>query len=54
MNTVKSTFLLSIVLAGGLLAGCVIFEGGAEVDEDITSFVEAENLPDAQTAKIRR
>jgi hypothetical protein len=52
MNATKSLLLLFIVLAGGLLAGCDIFGGGTELDEDIVSFVEAENLPHAKTPKI--
>lgn len=52
MNTRKATILIAAVLAVGLLNSCDIFRGGTEIDEDIKSFVESEDLPEAQTPEV--
>jgi hypothetical protein len=53
MTSPRTAILLTVVLNVGFLSGCDVWGGGSEIDEDVTSFVDAENLPDAQTPQIR-
>jgi hypothetical protein len=48
----KPIALVVAVFVFSLLTGCDIWNGGSDIDEDIQSFVEVENLPEAQTPEI--
>lgn len=52
MSNWEAKVLVITVSTIGLLAGCDIWNGGPDVDEDIRSFVESGNLSEAQTPEI--
>lgn len=53
MDLPKLLILIVAALTLGVLTGCDIWGSDSSIDDDITSFIESENLPDAQTPDIR-
>lgn len=53
MNPSKTAILVTLALAVGLMTSCDIWGSDSGIDDDIKSFIETEDLPDAQTPDIR-